>query len=538
MPVFQSADEAARLATLHRYRILDTPSEPAFDDLNTLAAQVCDTPIALITLLDAHRQWFKARKGVVLRETPREHAFCVYALARTDLLEVADALADPRFDHNPLVLNSPHIRFYAGAPLTTPDGYVLGTLCVLDYVPRRLEPHQRRSLATLAGAVITQLELRLQALEREKVERLLQAKDEQFRQLANHLHEIIWMYDCREQRVLYASTAYETVYGRSREQLYANPADWLKAVYPVDQASARKAHQQASKCEFDVSYRIRHPSGEQRWIRDRGFPVRNPKGEIYRIAGIAEDITEAHRLQQLQADLAQQSRHTLVGELASGLAHEINQPLTAIITYTDTGRTLLNQHRDTPKAVKHLLRAIAEQGRRAGEIIQRLRSLIRKTGPYREITHLNDVVREVACLVKGKARDQQVELVLELAEQLPPIKADIIQIQQVILHLLNNSIEAMATQNSSPRRLLVRTASTEHTVEVSVTDTGPGLPLGAEGSIFDPFFTTKTNSMGLGLTICQSIVNTHGGHLLTSLETQQGSTFRFTLPTLESDNHH
>lgn len=154
-------NELARLAALRSYAILDTAAEQAFDDLALLASQICGTPIALITLIDEDRQWFKARVGFdAAHETTRSVAFCAHAIEGTGIMMVPDALADDRFRNNPLVLGSPHIRFYAGAPLITPQGHALGTLCVLDRVPRTLSDEQTRALDALRRQVEAQLELR------------------------------------------------------------------------------------------------------------------------------------------------------------------------------------------------------------------------------------------------------------------------------------------------------------------------------------------------------------------------------------------
>jgi anti-sigma regulatory factor (Ser/Thr protein kinase) len=158
-------DEAARLAALRRYRILDTGPERAFDDLTLLASHVCGTPMALITLVDADRQWFKSHVGIAVAETSRTVSFCAHAIQQRDLFVVPDARADPRLRDNPLVTGDPHIRFYAGAPLVTPDGHALGTLCVVDRVTRTLTAEQLAALDALRRQVESQLELRLKLLE-------------------------------------------------------------------------------------------------------------------------------------------------------------------------------------------------------------------------------------------------------------------------------------------------------------------------------------------------------------------------------------
>ncbi len=153
-------DEAERLAALRMYDVLDTPAEEPFDDLTELAARICEAPIALISLIDKDRQWFKSRVGLDAAETARDIAFCAHAIHQPDLLIVADATLDERFSDNPLVTKDPHIRFYAGAPLISPEGQALGTLCVIDREPRSMSPDHQRALRVLSRHVMTQLELR------------------------------------------------------------------------------------------------------------------------------------------------------------------------------------------------------------------------------------------------------------------------------------------------------------------------------------------------------------------------------------------
>ncbi len=158
-------NEKKRLHVLWQYDVLDTVPEELFDDLTELAARICEAPIALISLVDENRQWFKSRVGTTMTETAREISFCAHAIKQADLFIVPDALEDARFASSPLVTSEPKIRFYAGAPLISPDGFALGTLCVIDKVPRELRPDQKRALTILARHVVSQLELRRRSRE-------------------------------------------------------------------------------------------------------------------------------------------------------------------------------------------------------------------------------------------------------------------------------------------------------------------------------------------------------------------------------------
>jgi len=218
-------NEPSRLAELQKYDVLDSLPETAFDDLTVLAAQICETPIALISLIDTGRQWFKAKVGVEVAETPRDMAFCAHTILQREIVEVQDALHDPRFADNPLVTKNPFIRFYAGMPLVTHDGYALGTLCVIDRVPRQLTANQRHALTALGRQAINLLELRWRHIELKrtaaaaKQSRLAQAK---LSFAIDHGIDGMALLD-REGRYTYMNPAHAEMYGYEPAELIGQP---------------------------------------------------------------------------------------------------------------------------------------------------------------------------------------------------------------------------------------------------------------------------------------------------------------------------
>ena len=225
--------------------------------------------------------------------------------------------------------------------------------------------------------------LERQIAARTQAELALRDSEERFRQLAEHIREVFWVHGIEQERPLYISPAYEDIWGRPIDGLHDRPQDWIEAVHPDDRARVQAAHvAKQHSGHFDEEYRIVRPDGTVRWIWDRGFPILDESGHIYRIAGLAEDITHRKlaedQLRRQQVELARMSRLSLAVELASNLAHELNQPLAAIVAYTQACLALLHQANTDPRVLTGPLEEVVKQGLRAGEIIRHLRELVDK----------------------------------------------------------------------------------------------------------------------------------------------------------------
>jgi PAS domain S-box-containing protein len=285
--------------------------------------------------------------------------------------------------------------------------------------------------------------------------------------------------------------------------------------------------------DYDVEFRIRRTDGAIRFLR--GIGHHNPSQEIGEYVGITMDITERKRaeeerekLRQLEADLAHINRVSMMGEMAASLAHEIKQPITAAVMNAQACLRLLE--RNEPNIVKAHEAAFGMAGcaTRAAEIIDRVRSLFGKNAPQHQAVDVNEVIRDIVVLLQNEARRRSVVVHTELAEDLPTVMGDRVQLQQVLMNLMLNGIESM---RDAPGELRITSGQVdEREVLISVSDTGVGLPAEKLDQIFNAFFTTKTQGTGMGLAISRSIIESHGGRLWAEANNGRGAIFRFTLP--------
>jgi PAS domain S-box-containing protein len=377
--------------------------------------------------------------------------------------------------------------------------------------------------------------------EQRRVEESLKQTDARMAVAAASTDTGLWQYDLPT-RHLWATEHCRSMFGLDANTPLT-PNAFLSAVHPEDRAvasAAMRAAATAAETAGRGEFRINHPSGQLRWYLASAHTEFDAHGEPIRVSGIFRDVTPRRKAEQeaeqLEAalratrrELARVSRQTTIGAMAASIAHEINQPLTAIVANANASLRLLA--RGDSSEVQAALKRIVGDGLRAGQAVAGVRAIFGKEGRKKSSVSINELVREVLALAGGELKSQRVSLQVELHRDLPRVTADRVQLQQVLLNLIMNAVEAMSSVANRERSLLVKSElHGARDVLIAVEDSGPGINPNDMDRIFDAFFTTKSHGMGLGLSICKSIIESHGGRLWASTRNPHGSVFYVQLP--------
>ena len=315
---------------------------------------------------------------------------------------------------------------------------------------------------------------------------------------------------------------------------------FMQRIHPDDRAKLGEAVEAAEreKAGFETEYRIVHPGGNIRDIHVVGRPVLSASGDLVEFVGTVIDVTDRKRaeeehekLRQAQADLARINRVTTMGELTASLAHEVNQPISAAVTNANTCLRWLTRDQPNLEEAREAAMRIVKDGTRAAEIIARVRMLFKKATPDRELVDVNEIIREMIVILRGEAMRHGISLRTALAHDLPAVFGDRVQLQQVMMNLIVNSIEATKSMEGDREVAIQSRQEKDGHILVSVSDTGVGLPSQESTQIFNAFFTTKPDGTGMGLSISRSIIESHGGRLWAGGNNPRGAYFHFTLPT-------
>jgi PAS domain S-box-containing protein len=346
-----------------------------------------------------------------------------------------------------------------------------------------------------------------------------------------------WVFDTVRMRPVHLSTEWHRLQDFDPKDGMPTWEQRLQRIHPEDRARYGEAFNRAiaEKSDLDAEFRILLPDSTIRYIRSVGQPVLDALGEVTQMMGVIMDVTESRqaeqeheRLRQELAHLSHLNRVSTMGELTASLAHEIKQPIGAAVTNAQACLRFLDGDRLNLIEAREAASEMVLDARRAADIIDRVRSLYRKDSSHHETVDLNDLIREMIVMLRDEANRHSVTTCTDLAEGLPKVMADRVQLQQALMNLMLNGIEAM---RDTTGELSIRSRLAEdHQVQISVADAGVGLPIGKADQIFNAFFTTKPQGTGLGLVITRSILESHGGRVWATANAKQGTTFHFTLP--------
>lgn len=547
-PVGGSAsDEADRLAALARYEVLDTPPEPAFDRLVRLAALLLDVPIAVISLVDAGRQWVKARYGLDMRDAPRTIAFCDHAIRGTGILVVPDAELDPRFRDNSVVTGDGRLRFCAGAPLVTPDGFALGTICAIDRTPRQLSARDAVVLAALAEQALNELEVRsaLGELYREvaegrRIARTLQDEGAKLAALLNATENAVVTTDT-DGRVASLNRAAEAMFGFEPGQSIGKPIAEL--------ISTEDDNANCENLTRSINGYGQRQDGTQFPIEVSRAHWTDARGDLASGA-IVRDVTERHRAEaEARRRIASVHSHdklAALGRTAGGVAHELNNLLQPIIGLTQLELDQLpNEGTAEQMETRESLAMILTSGNQAREVVRKLLTFARKAKPAVALVDFPAALRRsIASFGELLPPGVHLEQIIDAAAA-GVATLNESELAEIMANLAINAVHAMDGKGTLTIRLdrleLTEAAASLGVAagcwfRISIADNGHGMDAETKAQIFEPFFTTKAigQGTGLGLSIVYGVLRDWKGSITVDSTVGRGSTFTLYIPVSQT----
>lgn len=524
-------NEDLRVARLARLGLLDTEAEAVLDQFTELAAAVTGMPIALISLIDQDRQWWKSAVGLPQGgSTHRDLSFCGHAIAGEELFEVEDARTDERFADNPIVVNAPRVIHYAGVPLVMPDGERIGTICVINHEPGRLDEHTRGLLRNIARSIVSVLVLReseRNGRERIQAELALRESETKFKIMTDAMPQMVWSTRADGLHDYFNRGWYEFTGAPEGSSLGVG---WLGLFSPEDQVRTAAAwqHSHATGEPYEIEARLRHCTGDYRWVLSRALPVRDEGGAVFRWMGTCTDI---HDQKVFQEELKAANRRK--DEFLAMLAHELRNPLAPISSAAHTLELAANDPARVLRASKLINRQVKHMTALVDDLldVSRVnRGLVRIAD---EVVEIGQVVQSALEQARPHMAARQHEVSTHGLEQTARVRGDQVRLVQIVSNLLNNA----AKYTPYGGRIAVALKVQDEQVAISVTDNGSGIEPELQPHVFELFTQgvrtpdRAQGGLGIGLALVKRVVELHGGAVrVESAGLGHGSTFTVSLP--------
>ncbi|GGF95811.1 ATP-binding protein [Paenibacillus abyssi] len=509
---FHPENEWKRIKALQRYQILDTPPDGAFDRITALAAQLLNVPIAIVSLVDTDRIWFKSHHGLSVQEIDRDPGLCASAILEGIPYVLTDASIDPRSLSNPLVAGEMGFRFYAGIPLNTHDSYNLGVLCVIDLHPRTISDQELNILKTLSQIVMDEMELRLAVrsidrLNKEK-ELLIQSLGEGIYGFDQNLNTTIWN-QAAEKMTGFSS---EEMLNRNSEIILHNPkidgASYKKKEFPIYQSFKDGVVIEVAEDIF--------------WRKDgTSFPVEyvsTPIVQEGQVTGAVVIFKNIEKKKQLNELWRRADKLKTVGQLAAGVAHEIRNPLTTLKGFLQ----ILSKDSDN----QDYFNIMKEELLRIESITSEFLVLSQPQAVQLEKKAVVPLLLRMKKLLKYEARLMEMSIELHFEEHMPSIYCDEQRLTQVFINVVKNAMEAMQKRGI----VSIQCKTVDHKVLIRFIDHGCGIAADRLKHLGEPFYSTKEKGTGLGLMMSYKIVQEHNGEILIHSEVDNGTTVDIYLP--------
>ncbi len=563
------SDVDARVAALDLYNILDTPAEQGFEDLTLLASRICDAPAALVSLVDRNRQWFKARIGFPDCETDLSRSVCKFVLVEPDILVIPDLTLDPRTMANPLVIGEPLIRFYAGAPLHTPEGVTIGSLCVIDTKPRPagLTESQLETLRALARQVTMLLDLRRKSATQVRTAEVMRDSEARVRAMVDQSSAGIAQTTLNGQ-FTFVNDRYCSMLGRPREELLTLRMHEL--THPDNLPGNAEQFQNLAQGgpSFEIEKRYLRPDGSTIWVHNSVTGVREEGGRVGSILAVSLDISQQksaamrqrqaeaalrdandtleeriaialHEREKIEETLRQAQKMEAVGQLTGGLAHDFNNLLAGISGSLELMQSRLQQGRF--QDVERYMAAAQGASKRAAALTHRLLAFSRRQTLDPKPIDVNRLVSGMQEMIQ-RTVGPGIPIEVVGASGLWAALVDPPQLENALLNLCINARDAMPDGGritiETANKWLDERASRKldmpegQYLSLCVTDTGTGMPPEVIARVFEPFFTTKPigEGTGLGLSMIYGFAQQSGGQVRIYSEVDQGTTVCIYLP--------